>query len=96
MYQPVGIPRVQSYRRLVEDIERPHETAAQRGTEVDALALATAQRIRQTVECEIAQTHVQQELDARAYFRQQTLSNLCIVVVELQIVKPFFQSDVCL
>ena len=38
--QAVRVARVQADRRLVEDVERTGEVAAQRGREVDALAFA--------------------------------------------------------
>ena len=93
MDQSVGIARMQAYRRLVEDIQRAHKTASQRGAEVDALALTTTERVRETVEGEIAQTYIQQELDARADLRQQAFGHLRIMVVELQVVEPCLQSD---
>ena len=38
--QTVRVARVQADRRLVENIERTHEVAAQRGRKIDALAFA--------------------------------------------------------
>ena len=36
-----GVTRVQPYRRLVQDIQRAHKTAAERLGECDTLTLAT-------------------------------------------------------
>ena len=43
---------MKSRRRLVENVERPGEDAAQRGRDVDALALAARKRRREAVERE--------------------------------------------
>lgn len=41
--KPVRVARMQADRGFVEDVERAGEVAAQRGREVDALALAARQ-----------------------------------------------------
>ena len=42
-YQQVGIPRVEPDTWLIKDIERADEAAAQRGGQVDPLALTTGE-----------------------------------------------------
>ena len=68
--QALGVARMQADTGFVEDVERAYKTAAQRGTEVDALALTTGERVGEAVEGEIAQTHIEQELQTAGNLRQ--------------------------
>ena len=47
--ETVGIARVESDAGLIEDIKRAHKRASETGTEIDALALTTRERVRKTV-----------------------------------------------
>ena len=53
---------MQADARLVQDVHRSHEAGAQRGHEVDALALAARQGIAGAVEGQVAQAHVHDAL----------------------------------
>ena len=79
----VRISWVQTNRRLIEDIQRARKVAAERGCEVYALALATRQRVRGSVEHEISQTHIAQISQAVAHLGQEAFGTLFFVVVEL-------------
>src|SRR5205823_720295 len=59
--QPRIIALVQADRGLVQDIEHPHQAAADLGGEPDALRLAPRKRVRGTAEGEVVQAHVAQE-----------------------------------
>ena len=74
---------MQTNRRLIEDIQRACKVASERGCEVNALALATRKRIRGSVQCEVAQTHITQVLQAVFYLYQEAFGALFFVVVEL-------------
>ena len=58
MNEPLGVARMEADARFVEDIERPHEAAAKAGCQIDALALATRERVRHPVERQIAKSHI--------------------------------------
>ena len=49
MDEAIGITRVESDAGLIEDVEGAYEGASETCTEVDALALATRECIRETV-----------------------------------------------
>ena len=91
MDEALRVAAVQANAGLIEDIERAYKRRAKRGTEVDALTLATRQAIRQTIEREISQAHIQEELQAVVDLREQTLTHAGIVLRELQLGKPFLQ-----
>ena len=92
MYEAVGVAAVQAYAGLVEDVERPHEAAAERGTEVDALALAAGEGVRHAVQREVAQTHVEQELQAAGNLGEQAARHTQLVVAQLQLPEPLLQT----
>ena len=71
-------------RRFVEDVERTGEVAAQRGREVDALALAAREGRRQAVERQVAQPHVGEVLQAVADFDEDARRRFRVVFVEFQ------------
>ena len=75
---------MESDRRLVEDVERTGEVAAQRGREVDALALAAREGRRQPVERQVSEPHVGEVLQAVADFDQNARRRLGVVLVQLQ------------
>ena len=53
--QPLAVARVQSDRRLVDDVHRLGQRAAERRGEIDALRFAAGQRARLTIEREVRQ-----------------------------------------
>ena len=60
--EPPVVPLVQADARLVEHVEHAREARADLGGQPDALRLAAAQRRRSTHEVEIAQAHLDEEL----------------------------------
>ena len=92
MNQSVGIPRVQTNAGLVENVERTYQRTAQRGTEVDALTLTARERVRESVQRQITQSHVEQELQSACNLLQQSLAHLSVMWLQLQSVEPFLQS----
>ena len=60
--ETICISGVQTYGGLIEDIEGAYERASKGGTEVDALAFTARKRVRETVEREVAKSHIQKEL----------------------------------
>ena len=91
MNQSVGIPTVESDTRFVEDVKAAHQAASQRSGQVDALAFSARQRIAEAVQCEIAQTHINQEPDAAVDFRQDTTGYGLVVFVQRERVEEFLQ-----
>ena len=59
--QEVAVPRMESYRGLVEDIKRTDESTAERGGEIDPLTLAPREGPRDAVEGQVPQAYVDQE-----------------------------------
>ena len=55
--QQVVVPLVQTDRRLVQDIEHPHQRGADLGGQADALALPAGQGARLAAEGEVLQAH---------------------------------------
>ena len=58
MDESFGVSGVETDTRFIEDIERAHQTASKACGEVDALALTARECIRETVEREIAKSHI--------------------------------------
>ena len=85
------IPTVESDTRFVEDVKAAHQAASQRSGQVDALAFSARQRISEAVQCEIAQTHINQEPDAAVDFRQDTTGYGLVVFVQRERVEEFLQ-----
>ena len=56
--QEVAVPRMKSYRGLIEDIKRTDQTATERGGEIDPLTLAPGEGPRDTVEGQVPQAYV--------------------------------------
>ena len=77
---------------FVEDVERTDQTASQRGGQIDALAFSSRERIAQTVECQVSQANVGQEVKPVVYFIQQTLGDGLIVFVERQGAEEFLET----
>ena len=78
--QSGGITAVQTDARLVEDIHAAHQRRTQIGGQVDALAFTSGKGIRESVERKIAQSHIQQELQAMGNLGEQALGYLLFVI----------------
>ena len=85
--QLVRIARMEADAGLVEDVERTDQAAAQGGGNVDALALTTGEGGGEAVERQIAQPHIQQELQPAVDFRQQPFGHLPVCLVEGELVE---------
>ena len=76
--------------RLVQYIKRPDQATPQRSRQIDTLAFSSGKRGRQAVKRQIAQPHIQQELQAVSDLRQQTFGNGCLVLVKSKIIEKGF------
>ena len=85
MDEAIGITRVESDTGLIEDVEGAYEGASETCTEVDALALATRECIRETVQCQITKSHIQKELQTIVNLRQKTFPHFCLMGLKLQV-----------
>ena len=83
-----GVARVQTDGGFVEDVETAHQTTAEGGGEVDALAFSSGETVGEAVESEIVEAHFFEEMQAVVDFRQQALCHLLFVVGELELGKP--------
>ena len=83
-----GVARVQTDGGFVENVETAHQTTAEGGGEVDALAFSSRQTVGEAVEGEIVEAHFFEEMQAVVDFRQQALCHLLFVVGELELGKP--------
>ncbi len=92
MDESVGVAGMETNAGFVEDIERAHEGAAQRGGEVDALALATREAVGHSVQREIAQSDVQEELQAGIDFSKQAMTYLLFLFRQFQGVEPLLEA----
>ena len=73
--QPSGIAAVQPDRRLVQHVAGAHQARAQRGGQLDALRLAAGERGRQTVQRQVVQPDVVQELQPLADLHQDLVGD---------------------
>ena len=82
---------MQSDTRLVEDIEHVDQLTADLGCQTDTLAFPTGKACRSTVERQVIQSHIQQELQAGTYLLQYFYGNLFLLLVQtlLDTVQPF-------
>ena len=87
------IALVQSDTRLIQDIEHIDQLATYLGSQTDTLALSTGKACRRTVQREVIQSHIEQELQTRTDLFQYLGSNLYLFLVELRFhsVQPFIQ-----
>ena len=67
--KPLVVPRVESDRRLVENVEDPGQTRADLRCQADTLHFAAGKRRGRAVEREVVEPDVEQELEAAADFR---------------------------
>ena len=58
------VPLVQPDARLIQDIEHSHQLGTDLGGQTDPLRLPAGQGTGGTVQCEIVQTHIDQETEA--------------------------------
>ena len=82
------VTAMQANTRFVQDVKAAHKTASQRGSEVDALALAARKAIGSTVESKVTQTDIQQVLQSIPYFCENAFSNLFLVFIEVETFHP--------
>ena len=82
---------MQANGRLVEDIDRADERAAQGCCQVDALALAARQSRRQAIEREVAYADLTQVVQAAIDLGEQAFGYQCIGLVKCQLGKPLCQ-----
>ncbi len=75
---------MQSNRRFIEDIQRPHEFAPQLARQSDTLGFATRKSIGPTTQGEIIQSDIEQKLKPTPYFSQNDRSNLPLSFGKLQ------------
>ena len=64
--QPVRVPRMQPDRRLIQHIQRAHQSRSQRSRQLNALRLSPRERGRKPVQREIFQPHIVQKSQALA------------------------------
>ena len=88
--QQIGVTRMEPDTRLVQYIKRPDQATPQRSRQIDTLAFSSGKRGRQAVKRQIAQPHIQQELQAVSDLRQQTFGNGCLVLVKSKIIEKGF------
>ncbi len=78
--QPTVVALVQSDAGLVQDVEHVHQLRPNLRGQPDALALSAGEGNRRTVERQIVQPHVEQELQSRTDFLQDLRRNLLLAV----------------
>ena len=78
--ETVRVAAMQSDGRFVEDVERSDKRTAQSGTEAHTLALATTERIGGTVQGEVVQSHLAEEVEAVAYLGEQSPRHVGVMV----------------
>ena len=88
----IGVTTMQTDTWFIKNIERAHQTAAERGGEVDTLTLASRKGIGEAIESEIAKTDVENKLQAVVDLGEQTLGNGGILFGQLEIGKPLLEG----
>ncbi len=78
--QALVVALVQADRGLVEDVEDTDETGADLGGQPDPLGLATRQRAAGTVEGEVVEAHVEQELQPLVDLLEHALADLALAL----------------
>ena len=76
---------VQADRRLVQDVEHPHQPAAYLGRQPDALRLAAGEGTGVAVEGEVVEADVDQELQPRLDFFQDPVGDEVVALGKLQL-----------
>ncbi|MEX2153021.1 MAG: hypothetical protein WD825_06740, partial [Gemmatimonadaceae bacterium] len=82
------VARVQSDGGLVEDIQRIHEAGAERVRQADALRLTTGERARRSIERQIIQPDIAEELHAIARFLEQVVGDASLEIRQIERVEP--------
>ena len=82
--QHAVIPRMQSDRRLVEDIAHAAQVRTELSREPDALRLAAGERRRSAVERKVAQADVVQKTQPRSELHDQVAGNRRVTAIEFQ------------
>ena len=76
--EPVGVVRVEADAGLIQDIRAAHQAAAEARAELDPLALAPAEGGASAVEGQVAQSHVEEELQTVTHLEKEAVSNFLL------------------
>ena len=87
------VTAVQTDAWLVKNVQASHKAAAQTGGQIDALAFSARERVAGAVQCEIAQPHIDKELQPVAYLGNQSARNLLLVLGEGILLLQRFPTD---
>ena len=87
LHQALRVARVEADRRLVEHVQHAGEPAANLAGQPDALRLAAGERRRGTMQREVVQAHVDQELQPVANLLEHFAGDFSVALVELQVAK---------
>ena len=82
--QPVVVALVQAYAGLVQHVHHAGQAGADLAGQANALRFATGQGIGAAVQAQVVQTHVVQELEARADLAHHLVGDLGLGTGELQ------------
>ena len=86
--QPLVVSLVQPDRRLVEDVEHPHERRADLRGQTDALRLATGQRRSGALDAEVADANVLQKAEPLFDLAQNQVRDPAVMLGKVQIADP--------
>ena len=86
--QPRHVARMEADGRLIEDIKGVHELRAERVGESDALRFTTGERARRSIEREIIEAHVAEELYAVARFLEHVGRDATLERSKRQLIEP--------
>ena len=91
--QALVVALVEADARLVEDIQHIDQLRTNLGSQSDALAFTAGETGRLSVEGQIVEPHLEQEVEARAYLLQYLAGYLLLLVVQVffHFVEPFPQ-----
>ncbi|CCY14895.1 uncharacterized protein BN773_00888 [Prevotella sp. CAG:755] len=81
------VAAVEADARLVKDVKRTDKRTAQRGSQVDALALAAGERVAEPVERKIAQADIDKEVKAAAYLGEQAVGHALLRLSEFEMLE---------
>ena len=80
--QPGVVTLMQTNRRLIEHVQHAGQLAADLRRQPDTLRFATAERPRRTGHCQVIQTDIGQEADARRDLFEHLIGDLLIAFAE--------------
>src|SRR5688500_9305582 len=89
--EPVHVARMQSNRRLVENIQSVDELRSQRVGQADSLRFAAGKRLRTAVERQIVETDVAKKANTFPRFAQDRFGNRLLERRQLETVDPVAQ-----